>query len=566
VKRGFWQVSPRLSDAQQSSIAQSVKKPVSPLIVQLLSNRGIVTAGQIDLFLSADERLLGDPFLLPDMKAAVERINRALQAKENIAIYGDFDADGITATALLYEGLRVLGGNVIEYVPHRGDEGYGLNNNALSYLAQQGINLVVTVDSGVSAVAEVAEATRLGMDVVVTDHHTVPPELPLAVAVIDPKRTDSAYPFNDLAGVGVAYKLMQAIANTPDKKEWLESFLDLVALGTVADMVSVLGENRYLVKRGLEVLRRTKRVGIKELAKAAGVPISAIDTDTISWVLAPRLNAPGRLDHAGIGFKLLSTDSVEEAVHLAGILENKNAERQRLTESLVAKAKEKIVSEALDLPLIMVGGEDFHSGVVGVVAGKLADEYYRPAVVFERGAEWTRGSARSVPQISIIGALTDCSDLLYRFGGHPMAAGFTVATDKLDELRTRLMANVSAQTDLFNIHPHISIDAEVQLPDLEGDMFKKIQQLAPFGVANQYPTFLARGVTVDDCRCVGSGGGHLKLKLVDGGTKWEAIAFRMGSFASEVTQRLDIVFNLQIDEWRGRAALQLNIIDFAPAI
>ena len=565
MKRGFWQVSPRLSGEQQSSIAQSVKKPVSPLIAQLLSNRGIVTAKEIDLFLSADERLLGDPFLLPDMEAAVERINRALQAKENIAIYGDFDTDGITATALLYEGLRALGGNVVEYVPHRGDEGYGLNNNALSYLAQQGTNLVVTVDSGVSAVAEVAEANRLGMDVVVTDHHTVPPELPSAVAVIDPKRADSSYTFNDLAGVGVAYKLMQAIANSPDKKEWLESFLALVALGTVADMVSVLGENRYLVKRGLEVLRRTKRVGIKELTKAAGVPISAIDTDTISWVLAPRLNAPGRLDHAGIGFKLLSTDSVEEAVHLAGILENKNAERQRLTESLVAKAKEKIVSEALDLPLIMVGGEDFHSGVVGVVAGKLAEEYYRPAVVFERGAEWTRGSARSVPQISIIGALSDCSDLLYRFGGHPMAAGFTVATGKLDELRMRLTANVSAQTDSFNIHPHISIDAEVQLPDLEGDMFKKIQQLAPFGVANQYPTFLARGITVDDCRCVGSGGGHLKMKLSDGGTKWDAIAFRMGNLANEVTQRLDIVFNLQIDEWRGRAALQLNIIDFAPA-
>ena len=213
MKRGFWQVSPRLSDEQQSSIARNVKKTVSPLIAQLLSNRGIVTAEQIDLFLSPDERLLGDPFLLPDMKAAVERINRALQAKENIAIYGDFDADGITATALLYEGLKSLGGNVIEYVPHRGDEGYGLNNNALSYLAQQGTNLVVTVDSGVSAIAEVAEANRLGMDVVVTDHHTVPPKLPPAVAVIDPKRADSGYPFNDLAGVGVAYKLMQAIVS-----------------------------------------------------------------------------------------------------------------------------------------------------------------------------------------------------------------------------------------------------------------------------------------------------------------------------------------------------------------
>jgi single-stranded-DNA-specific exonuclease len=330
-------------------------------------------------------------------------------------------------------------------------------------------------------------------------------------------------------------------------------------------MVSLLGENRYLVKRGLELLHKTKRIGVKELAKCAGIPVSAIDTEVISWVLAPRLNAAGRLDHAGIGLKLLSTDSVEEARNLAELLERKNIERQRLTEALVVMAREQIAGERADCPLIMVGGQDFHSGVVGVVAGKLAEEFYRPAVVFEQGSEWTKGSARSVPQVSIIDALGECDDILYRYGGHPMAAGFTIATNKLSELRMRLTERITEQMDLFNVQPHVSIDAEVHLSELQGDAFKMIQQLAPFGSANPVPAFLARNIIVDDCKCVGNNGDHLKFKLSDGKTKWDGIAFKMGRYMKDVTPRIDVVFNLQINEWRGRASLQLNIIDFLPS-
>lgn len=565
MKRSCWQVFPKISEEQLYQITYKAKIPISPLIVQLLYNRNIRTNESIESFLAVDERLQNDPFLLPDIDDAVERIRIALQSEEKIAVYGDFDADGITATTLLHEGLKSLGANVVSYIPHRGDEGYGLNNFAISYLSGQGISLLITADCGVSAVPEVVEANRIGMDVVVTDHHNVPSEIPPAVAVIDPKRNDSRYPFNDLAGVGVSYKLLQALTSTLKSENKVEPFLDLVALGTVADMVSLLGENRYLVKRGLEVLHKTKRVGIKELAKCAGIPVSAIDTDVISWVLAPRLNAAGRLDHAGIGLKLLSTDSEEEARHLAISLERKNSERQRLTEVLITKAKEQITEDRIDSPLIMVGGHDFHSGVVGVVAGKLAEEFYRPVVVFEQGSEWTKGSARSVPEVSIIDALVDCGDILHRYGGHPMAAGFTIATDKLSELRMRLTERITEQMDLFKIQPHISIDAEVLLSELQGNTFKMIEQLAPFGSANPYPTFLARNIIVDDCKCVGNSGDHLKFKLSDSKAKWDGIAFKMGRFVKEVTPRIDIVFNLQINEWRGRASLQLNIIDFVPS-
>ena len=565
MKRNHWQVLPKISEEQLYQITHKVKTPISPLVIQLLFNRGIITTEAIESFLSADERLQNDPFLLPDIDNAVGRIQGALRSGEKIAIYGDFDADGITATTLLHEGLKAIGADVVSYIPHRGDEGYGLNNAAISYLSGQGISLLITADCGVSAVPEVIEANRIGMDVVVTDHHNVPSEMPPAVAVIDPKRSDSRYPFNDLAGVGVSYKLLQALTVTLKSDKKVEPFLDLVALGTVADMVSLLGENRYLVKRGLEELQKTKRIGIRELAKCAGIPVSAIDTDVISWVLAPRLNAAGRLDHAGIGLKLLSTDSVEEARNLADSLERKNSERQRLTEVLIIKAKEQIIKEAVDSPLIMVGGHDFHSGVVGVVAGKLAEEFYRPAVVFEQGSEWTKGSARSVPQVSIIDALGECDDILYRYGGHPMAAGFTIATDKLSELRMRLTERITEQMELFKIQPHISIDAEVHLSELQGNTFKMIQQLAPFGSANPYPTFLVRDIIVDDCKCVGNSGDHLKFKLSDGKAKWDGIAFKMGKFMKDVSPRIDIVFNLQINEWRGRASLQLNIIDFLPS-
>ena len=555
-----WQMPPRLP---AEHLART--KNLTPLMAQLLYNRGITEPDQVEPFLAADERLLADPFLLPDMDKAVSRIYRALLSAENIAIYGDFDADGITATALLTQGITSLGGRVIPYIPRRIEEGYGLNHAALKSLHQQGVSLVVTVDCGISTVAEVERAQRMGLDVVITDHHTVPSQIPAAIAAVDPKRADSRYPFPELAGVGVAFKLLQALHSSLGREEHLDHLLDLVAVGTVADMVPLLGENRYLVKRGLEVLNSTNRLGFREMARSAGVPVGGFDPETISWVLAPRLNAAGRLDHAITSHDLLATTSEEEARKLVNLLDSKNAERQRLTEQVLAGARKKLLAQGTDFPLLMVGDKDFPSGVVGVVAGRLAEEFYRPTIVFEVGKESSRGSARSIPEFNVIAALTQCADLLTRFGGHPMAAGFTSPTKDLPHLQERLVEIAASQLADLDLRPMITIDAEIPLASLQGKAFNMTQQLAPFGRANPLPTFLSRGVKVMEYRSLGSKGEHIRLKLMDGDVTWDGMAFRLGNLIDDVTSRLDIVYNLEVDRWRGKGMLQLNILDFAPS-
>jgi len=539
-------------------------KELSPLMAQLLYNRGITEPDQVEPFLAADERLLADPFLLPDMDKAVDRICRALLSAENITIYGDFDADGITATALLTQSISSLGGKVAPYIPRRIEEGYGLNHAALKSLHKQGVSLVITVDCGISTFAEVEMAHKMGLDVVVTDHHTVPSRIPPAVAAVDAKRADSRYPFPDLAGVGVAFKLLQALHSSLGREEHLDHLLDLVAVGTVADMVPLLGENRYLVKRGLEVLNSTQRLGFKEMARSAGVPMGGFDPETISWVLAPRLNAAGRLDHAITSHDLLATTSEEEARKLANLLESKNAERQRLTEQVLAEARKKLLTQGTDFPLLMVGDKNYPSGVVGVVAGRLAEEFYRPTIVFEMGKESSRGSARSIPEFNIIAALTQCADLLTRFGGHPMAAGFTSPTKNLSHLQERLVEIATSQLAGLDLRPMITIDAEIPLASLQGKAFHMTQQLAPFGCANPLPTFLSRRVKVIEYRSLGSKGEHIRLKLMDGDVTWDGMAFRLGNLIDDVTSHLDIVYNLEVDRWRGKEMLQLNILDFAP--
>ncbi len=538
---------------------------LSPLMAQLLYNRGIADPAQIDSFLAADENLLNDPFLLPDIEKAVARISDALLSGERIAIYGDFDADGITATAVLTEGISSLGGQVIPYIPHRVEEGYGLNLTALERLRKEGVSLVVTVDCGISNAPEVATAQSMGLDIVVTDHHTVPSQMPQAIAVVDPKRADSRYPFPKLAGVGVAFKLLQALFSSSGKGGNMETFLDLVALGTVADMEPLLGENRYLVKCGLEVLQNTKRLGLREMAKCAGIPLSAVDPQVISWVLGPRLNAAGRLEHAIVGYEILLTDSIEEAQRLASVLERNNEERQRLTKVVLAKAREKLIAKGTDSPILMVSDKDFPSGVVGVIAGRLAEEFYRPVIVLEQGKEWSKGSARSIPEFDIIAALTDCSNLLSRFGGHPMAAGCTVATENLEQLHECLLGIAANQLSSLDLRPMIAIDAEIPLSSLDGKTFKMMQKLAPFGYANPYPAFISRGITVVKHRTVGADGKHLKLKLRDGDATWDGIAFRLGNLSDEITPQLDIVYNLEVDQWAGGNTLQLKILDFTPA-
>jgi single-stranded-DNA-specific exonuclease len=536
----------------------------SPLIAQLLYNRGLTEPSQLESFLTGDKRLSGDPSLLPDIQLAVARTYRALLSGENIAIYGDFDADGITGTALLVQGLSSLGGKVIPYIPHRLTEGYGLKIAALENLHRQGVSLVITVDCGITALAEVKRANRLGLDIIVTDHHSPLPEIPPAIAIINPKRADSYYPFSELTGAGVALKLLQALLQGIGKEEQLNGLMDLAALGTVADMAPLAGENRYLVKQGLKLINATPRLGIREILSQAGVSPGSLDAESISWIIAPRLNAAGRLAHAMTSYKLLMTDSPQEAHSLAIELEEKNTERQRLTTKVLIKAREQILAQGIS-PLLVAAGSDYPVGIAGLVASRLAEEFYRPAIVVRTGELVSSGSCRSIPEFNIILALNQCSHLLSQFGGHSQAAGFTLPTKNLTYLQQHLSRLATEQLAGADLRPQLDIDAEVTLPDLSGDTFNTIQQLAPFGRGNPAPTFLSQRAEVVDCRTMGSNREHLRMKLKQGGVVWDGVGFRLGGYLAEVSSHLGVVYNLEVDRWGGEERLRLNIIDFAPA-
>ncbi len=553
MSRYRWQIMPPAPQLTQSDI--------HPLLEQLLYNRGLSDAVLFEPFLAADERLMCDPFLLPDMAQAVARIFRALLRNELIAVYGDFDTDGVTATAVLTQGLSQFGRKVIPYIPSRLDEGHGLNQRALKELREQGANLVITVDCGITSFDEVQWAQREGLDIVITDHHSVQAPAPPAVAAVNPKLDGSAYPSPDLAGVGVAFKLLQALFQAAGKERRLDEFLDIVAIGTVADQVPLVGENRYLAKRGLEVLNSSSRPGLRELVSSAKLEMGRLDTENISYMLGPRLNAAGRLDRAMLSYELLVSDSPERCRELAAELEATNTERQRLSLKVLTKARERVLATDRDAPLLMVGDQDFRVGVVGVVAGRLADEFYRPAVVMELGPEVSRGSARSIPEFNIVAALFQCRELLSRFGGHAQAAGFTMPSANVEQLHQCLLEIAAKELAGVALTPSLSIDAEIPLSSLSGDTFKLIERLAPFGTANRSPVFLSRGVQVLEHRCAGSKGEHLRLKLRDGEAVWDAMGFDLGQLAESMASDVDIVYNLEQTSWSGTEFLRLNVLD-----
>jgi single-stranded-DNA-specific exonuclease len=536
---------------------------LSPLIAQLLYNRGISQPAQLEAFLSGDKRLAGDPSHLPDIEPAVGRIYRALLSGETIAIYGDFDADGITGTAILVRGLSKLGGKTVPYIPHRLTEGYGLNVTALESLYKQGVSLVITVDCGITALNEVERAKRLGLDVIITDHHSPLPEMPSAMAIINPKRADSSYGFSELTGAGVALKLLQALFQNLGKEGQLEELMDLAAIGTVADIAPLSGENRYLVKEGLKLMNTNPRLGLGEIISQAGLKPGNLNAESISWAIAPRLNAAGRLAHAMTSYKLLMTESPQEARDLASWLEEKNSERQRLTTRVLATAREQVVAQGIK-PLLLAADKDYPLGIAGLIAGRLAEEFYRPAIVVRTGETVSSGSGRSIPEFNIIKALTECRELLSHFGGHSQAAGFTLPTQNLPQLQENLAQLAAEQLADADLRPQLDIDARVALPDLSGDTFSTIQQLAPFGRGNPSPTFLSQRTEVIDCRTMGNGAEHLRLKLKQGGTVWDGVGFRLGGYLAEISPQLDIVYNLEIDRWGDKERLRLNIVDFAP--
>ena len=533
----------------------------SPLLIQLLRNRGVTRKEEYAAFLSSDRDLLGDPYLFDGMKEAVDRIHRAVKNGETAAIYGDFDADGITATATLVQGLGLLGLKALPYIPHRETEGHGLTVPMLKNLQEQGVSLVITVDCGVTDVAEVKQANEMGLDIIITDHHSPLEVVPEAVAVVNPKMPGSKYPYNNLAGVGVAFKVLQALFQGTGREDELLKLTDMVAIGTIADMSSPLGENRYLIKEGIKHINNHTRLGITELIKQTRLEGSEIDADKVGWVIAPCINAAGRLADGLIGYKLMVTEDVKEARELALSLTSKNEERQQLTAATLSRAKEHVMGLGLQ-PLIFTADREYPMGIAGLVAGRLTEEFYRPSIVIHIAEEVSHASCRSIAEFDIIAALNKFSHYFSRYGGHAAAAGFTMETEKLTKLEQELSFYAAEKLTGVELRPHLNIDAEVKLNQMGGDTYAITQKLAPFGISNPVPIFMSKGVELIDRRTMGNGGEHLRMKLRQNGTVFDAVAFRFANHIKEFAAHIDVVYNLEIDTWNGRNQLRLNILDF----
>ncbi|MEP6895843.1 MAG: single-stranded-DNA-specific exonuclease RecJ [Chloroflexota bacterium] len=537
-----------------------------PLILQqILFNRGLGTDAEARAFLKAQPNFNSDPFQFTGMQTTVDRIQFALQHHEPIAIYGDYDVDGVTSTALMVEALQKLGADVRGYIPNRFDEGYGLNTDALDSLKADGVKLVITVDCGIRSLDEALHSQTIGLDLIVSDHHH--PDglnLPPALAVINPKQHGDIYPDKDMAGVGIAYKIIEALVSVQQSATSLklEDLLDLVALGTVADLAPLVGENRVLVRKGLRQIRETKRQGLFSLAGVANTKIDKITAGNIGFMLGPRLNASGRLESALASFELLTTTDFMRAGQLAQQLDMQNTHRQSITRSMQKQAEEIAMSEDSDAFLLFAAHEDFNPGVVGLAASRLTETYYRPAVVAAKNAEETRGSCRSIPEFHITDALDLCKDLLIRHGGHAAAAGFTVKNENLPELVARLKSIAKEKLEGKDLRQTLAADMEVPLSDLNFEVLKHLEYLEPTGYGNHEAVFVSRNVKVKSARTVGADAKHLKLTFEDDRSGiFDSIGFRLGHLRDTLPARVDVLYNLEVNEWNGKRTLQLNLKD-----
>ena len=540
-----------------------------PILQQILFNRGMCTDADARTFLRAQPNFNNDPFQFTGMQTAVDRIQYALTHHEPIAIYGDYDVDGVTATALMVETLQKLGADVRGYIPNRFDEGYGLNKDALDSLQADGVKLVITVDCGIRSPDEALHARAIGLDLIISDHHHPDGDsLPLALAVINPKQHSDSYPDKDLAGVGIAYKIVEALFRAQPSTDGfqLSDVLDLVALGTVADLAPLVGENRVLVRKGLKQIRETKRQGLFSLAGVADVKINKVTAGNIGFVLGPRLNASGRLESALASLELLTTADFMRAGQLAQQLDVQNRQRQSITRSMQQQAEEIALSHDPEAFLLFAAHAEFNAGVVGLAASRLTEMYYRPAVVAAQGADESRGSCRSIPEFHITDALDQCKDLLVRHGGHAAAAGFTVKNQNLPELVARLKSIAKDQLSGKDLRQTLTADMEVSLPEINFDVLKHLSYLEPTGYGNPDAVFVSRDVKVRASRAVGSEGKHLKLTFEDKyRTYFDAIGFRLGHLQSSLPPRVDVMYTLEANEWNGRTTLQLNLKDVKAA-
>lgn len=535
--------------------------PWPALVSVLLRHRGVHDLGQAHEYLGAPGELT-NPKLMPNLDVAVERLARACLAHERVAILGDFDVDGVTSTTILTEGLSDLGAIPLPYIPDRFSEGYGPNVDAVKALRARGASVLVTADCGTSAVREVAVANELGMDVIVIDHHTVPEELPDALALVNPKLQSSEYG-SEPAAVGVAYKVVHDLYDQLGRAYDPDEHRALVALGTVCDLAPMLAENRDLVRLGLGALRATRRPGLLALAEVAGIDLADVDPDMCGWVLGPRLNAAGRMEHARISLELLLSRNLREAKDLAKRLETLNERRRSETATACELATSLLTEAERTGPLVMVAAPELHAGIVGLVAARLVEQLQRPAIVMQVEAGEARASCRSISAFDITALLRRNAHLFKRFGGHRAAAGFTIDEARLDEVRATLIEDAGRHLDPADLVPTIDVDAELPLRHVNGDLLKWLSRLGPHGIGNETPTFMSPNVRVLDSRAVGKDGSHLQFKLKEGAVTWRAIAFGNAANAVPDGECADLVYTFRRDALRG--TLQLEVLDLRPA-
>ncbi len=536
------------------------KYNINEILAKILVNKNITSKEEIDLFINPTRNDFHDPFMMPDMEIAVERILKAIENKERIMIYGDYDADGITSITVLKSFLEERGLDVASYIPNRLNEGYGLNKEAIEKIYDDGYRLMITVDCGITGIDEIDYANSLGIETIVTDHHEPAEEIPKAIAVVDAKRKDNEYPFNQLAGVGVVFKLIQAISTKLklEEKEYLK-YLDIVCIGTISDIVPLVNENRVIAKLGLKLVAQTKNIGLKALLDIIG--FKNIDSSTVSFGIAPRINACGRMGNEQLALDLFLCKDKNLAKELAIKLNEYNVERQSIEKKIFDEAVEKIEKKEKDSTCIIIGSEGWHHGIIGIVASKVTDMYFKPSILvcFEDGVG--KGSGRSIPGFDLHEALMKCSDKLDKFGGHAMAVGVTVKKDNFDGFKQEL-EEYAKKSEIDKIVPVVNIDSELSLKNINIENVKSLNVLEPYGEANKMPMFLFKNLKINSIRAL-SEGKHLKLTLKDDNFMIDAIGFNMGNLSEEylLDDKVDIVGNLDINVFNGNENVQIILKD-----
>ena len=549
-----WQIATNFSD--ESFIKKAKKLGLEASVANLVYQRGIQTEETLRDFLEPSLDQLHDPYELHDMDKAVTRIRQAIENDEQILIYGDYDADGMTSASIVKEALEQLGAECQVYLPNRFTDGYGPNASVYKYFIEnQGISLIVTVDNGVAGHEAIELAQSMGVDVIVTDHHSMPEVLPDAYAIIHPEHPEAEYPFKHLAGCGVAFKLATALL-----EEVQVELLDLVAIGTIADMVSLTGENRILVKYGLSVLKNTQRIGLQELFKIAGIQSDELNEETVGFQIAPRLNALGRLDDPNPAIELLTGFDEEEARDIALMINQKNDERKEMVQHIYDEAKFMIDPEK---PVQVLAGKGWNPGVLGIVAGRLLEELHQPIIVLNIENGLAKGSARSIEAVDIFEALDPHRELFVAFGGHAGAAGMTLDVSRLEELSQVLTAYIENNQLDLSTKNELFLDEELALPDLTLETLKNFEKLAPFGMDNKKPIFYLKDFKVENVRTMGMGNAHLKLKISQASAVLEVVAFGLGELATEFSQtkNLELAVTLSVNKWNGQTSLQLMLMD-----